>query len=182
MRGYAYYSPKTEAAPGGLCLSAFAIARRGEHFLVVKPREHPKWQEWAPNWDVYSAERLAEQYRLWRLPSAYLREGEGPDDAVRRVVEEQLGASRCFVRQQRTLSFHDPSSRFPGARHWDLCFVYDVDVEPAPAGRLPWLAELRWAAPGELRTDDFGSAIGDLALSLGLLGAVRTGSAPARNV
>jgi ADP-ribose pyrophosphatase YjhB (NUDIX family) len=182
MRGYAYYSPKTDAAPGGLCISAFAIVRRGGQFLALRPRDHPKWAEWAPNWDAYDAERRAKQFELWRLPAAYVREGEHPDDAARRILTEQLGAVRCFVRSHRLLTFHDPSNRFPGAKHWDLCFVYEADAEPASAERLPWVGELRWAGPGDLRADAFGSAIGDLALELGLLGATRTEPRPARNL
>lgn len=175
MRGYAYYSPKVDAAPGGLCLSAFAILRRGAQTLVGKPAPHARWKEWAPNWDVYEPANLAKQYELWRLPAAYLREGEHPDDTVKRIVLDQLGAKQCFVRGQRTYNFHDPSGRFAGQKHWDLCFVYEVEAEPAQG--LGWWRELRWASPEELAGDDFGSAIGDLAQVLGLarsLGAPHT--------
>jgi ADP-ribose pyrophosphatase YjhB (NUDIX family) len=168
VRGYAYYSPKTDAPAGGLCLSAFAILRREGKFLVGKPRPHAKWTEWAPNWDVYDAALAQQQFELWRLPAAYLKEGEGPDDTARRIVLEQVGAQRCFVKQARVLPFHDPSSRFPGEKHWDLCFVYDVDAEPAPSAELPWWRELRWVDAGDLASDDFGSSIGDLVQALGM--------------
>lgn len=168
MRGYAYYSPLVDAPPGGLCLSSFALLRRGDAFLAVKPKPHDAWKDWAPNWDVYDAKTLENQFHLWRLPSSYLREGEAPEDTARRIVQEQLGAERAFVRSARTLSFHDPSGRFPGQKHWDLCFVFEVDAEPAPLARLPWLAESRWVKPQELHGEDFGSAIGDLARALGL--------------
>ncbi|HEV8359877.1 MAG TPA: NUDIX domain-containing protein [Candidatus Thermoplasmatota archaeon] len=170
MRGFAYYSPATDPPPGGLCLSAFAIVRRGATFLVGKPAPHARWKEWAPNWDIYDPKQLEQQYSLWRLPAAYLKEGEGPDDTARRIVLEQLGAAQCFVRAQRTYNFHDPSSRFPGAKHWDLCFVYEVDAAPAEGRALPWWRELRWVNAADLDADDFGSSIGDLARELGLVG------------
>lgn len=168
MRGYACYSPKTDAPPGGLCLSAFAIVRRGDAVLAGKPAPHAKWKEWAPNFGVYDDATLVRQGALWRLPAAYLREGEGPEDTLGRVVREQLGAPRFEVRAREVRSFHDPSGSFPGQKLWDLCFVHEVAAEPAPLARQPWFSELRWARPDELRGDDFGSAIGDLAAAMGL--------------
>jgi hypothetical protein len=64
--------------------------------------------------------------------------------------------------------FHDPSGRFPGQRHWDLCFVFEAQRAAEPPRDLPWLAEWRWSSPQELAADDFGSSIGDLARALGL--------------
>jgi ADP-ribose pyrophosphatase YjhB (NUDIX family) len=168
MRGFALYNPNVGAPEGGLCVSAFALLRQGDAFLVLKPAPHPRWAEWAPNWDLYDLARLRDDQRCWRLPAAYLKEGEAPEDAARRVVEGQLGAKPSRMQGPRVRSFASESRRFPGKTHWDLCFVFEVEAQPAPLRALPWLAELRWAKPGELAGDDFGSAIGDLVADLGL--------------
>lgn len=168
MRGYAYYQAQVDSPPGGVCLSAFAVLRRGDAFLALQPRAHEAWKDWAPNWDIYAPEQLAKQWQLWRLPAAYLREGDHPDDTARRVVEGQLGATVRRLEGPRIVRFHEPSARFPGTMHWDLCFVYEADAEPAPLAQLPWLSALRWFRPEELRDADFGSSIGDLAKALGL--------------
>ncbi len=170
-RGFARYgpSPRFELPPAGLCISSFAIIRKGNSFLVGMPKRHPKWErEWAPNHSVYPKKRLDREFKSWRLPSAYLRLGEHPDHALGRVMRSQLGTEKYSTSGAKVFSFYDPSSYYRGKRHWDICFVYEVKLR-GPLGARPWFAKLRYAKKNELKVSEFGSAIGYLARELGLI-------------
>jgi ADP-ribose pyrophosphatase YjhB (NUDIX family) len=162
--------PRYETSDAGFCVSSFAILRRGERVLAGKPAPHPRWgEEWAPNWTAYGPGDVEEEYDMWRLPGTYLYEGEHPDDALKRVVEDQLGLKAYDVTDRRFLNFHDPSDWYPGRKHWDFCFVYEVETS-ASIERPPWWAELDYVDLRGTKPEAFGSAIGDLAKALGLLG------------
>ncbi|MDG6940349.1 MAG: NUDIX hydrolase [Nitrososphaerota archaeon] len=151
---------------GGFCISVFAVIRKGESVLLVRPKAHEKWQEeWAPNWRVYEPEMLEREMRAWRLPSAYVKEGEAPEGALSRVMREQLGISRYKVAASSLENFYDPSRRFPGQMHWDYCFVFEVSTEE-DVKKQPWLDAAEYVAA---RGAEFGSAQEDLAKRVGLL-------------
>jgi ADP-ribose pyrophosphatase YjhB (NUDIX family) len=83
-------------------ISSFAFIRRGTQVLLLK-RARP--ERWAGKWCI---------------PAALLAYGEDPAAGVRRVVSEQLGSTATVTRLLDVQSFGD--------KHWDLCFVYEVEV------------------------------------------------------
>jgi len=155
---YARYGPPDRyetPPPAGFCISVFAILERGPKVLVGTPREHPRWQgEWMPQLRMYSK---ADREQVWhspRLPSAYLREGENPGDALARVVRGQLRARSFEATDVDVSSWTYPSDWYPGHDHWDLAFAFRVKARP-PAKPGPWWQELGWQ-PKPLRSKDFG--------------------------
>ncbi len=146
----------------GFCASSFVVLRKGTKILAGIPRNHRKWRnEWAPNWLVYTKESLEDEYRFWRLPASYLYEGENPDDTARRVLKDQLRIRDGKLGPLSHYAFHDPSSWYPGRRHYDLCFVYEA------RGSLPktipeWWERLDFIDLKVLRKMDLGSSMGDL--------------------
>lgn len=154
-------SSKHHVVQGGFCISVFAIIKKADSILVVKPKPHQKWKEWAPNWQLYEEERLETEFSKWRFPSSYVNEGEHPDDTLARILRGQLGIKDYEVKAWRLVNFYTPSRRYPGKMHWDYCFLYDVKTEQTPS-KKPWLEKLEFVARSELKEDDFGSAQGSL--------------------
>ncbi len=159
MKKYARYGPQDRYLPppaAGMCLSVFALVRRGSRLLVGVPAFHERWQsEWVPQFQSYSKKELAEIYAQTRLPSAYLLEGEHPDDALGRVMRDELSIERYSAASLKVLSYTAPSDWYPGNSHWDLAFVYEVKTRQTPK-KLPWWRELSFLGREELRTRDFG--------------------------
>ena len=93
---FARYGPadRYEAVPGtGMCISVFGLVRRQgkKGVLLGLPRQDARWiSEWVSGWKNYDEKELTESYSQWRLPSTYLMEGENPEDALRRVMADQL--------------------------------------------------------------------------------------------
>lgn len=159
-----YFSPPA----AGLCISAFAILRRGSKILVGKPALDERWSaEWFPNFVAYGKAELAEFSENLQVPCTYLFEGEHPDDALKRVMRDQLGARDFEAAKPVVFSYTAPSDRYPGNRHWDLGFVYKVRSDLPRTPSAHW-RELRWRDARELRSDDFGWN-GDLLVDLGVL-------------
>lgn len=144
----------------GLCVSTFLLIRKGDALLlgkVIRP-------------DIVKGK--------WVLPASQLLYGEHPDDSVRRILKEQLNTEPEAVSYRGLWSFAD--------RHWDLCFVYDVDVrgEPRPlseaeGAKYPheyWycsqlLAELKYVRPEEIRAEEIGRGHADVLQAVGILKA-----------
>ena len=76
------------------------------------------------------------QFQLWRFPASYLYEGEGPDDTLKRIGRDMLGAKRWAVTGSKTYGFYDPSDWYPWKMHYDLGFVYDVKLAKVLTRRL----------------------------------------------
>lgn len=147
---------------GGFCMSVFAIIKRDSRILLVKPKEHTRWkEEWAPNWRLYDSDSLANEYRSWRFPSSYIREGESPEDTLSRLMGDQLGVASFEVVSSRLLNFYEPSRRYPERMHWDYCFVYDLKVDEHPVLK-PWYSSLEFMDLKTLEPTDFGSSQGGL--------------------
>jgi len=147
---------------GGFCISVFAIIRRRSQVLLVRPKEHTRWkQEWAPNWRLYDSDLLANEYKSWRFPSSYIREGESPEDTLRRLVGEQLGIQSFEILSSKLLNYYEPSRRYPDRLHWDYCFVYEVKIGEEPTIK-PWYSSVEFVDLRILDTKDFGSAQGSL--------------------
>jgi ADP-ribose pyrophosphatase YjhB (NUDIX family) len=163
MDKFGFFGPSERhfVPSGGFCISAFAISRKDEDVLVLRPAKHEKWEKWAPNWKIYSPEALEREYKSWRFPSSYVKFGEHPDDTLRRIMEEQLGISRYQVKSYRLVNYYSPSRRYQGEMHWDYCFMYNVSFNGSPTLK-PWIQDISYVQIKELREEDFGSAQGSL--------------------
>ena len=116
-----------------MCMSVFAVVKRPgkKGVLLGLPKQDEKWvTEWISAWKTYSEKELAEAYSQWRLPSSYLREGEHPEEAIRRIMEDQIGIGNYALTKKgpKIFSYKSASDWYPGNSHWDLAFVYDVKV------------------------------------------------------
>ena len=83
-------------------ISSFAFVRRGTNVLLVKRTKPERWAG------------------KWCIPAAILFYGEDPASGVRRAVGEQLGVTATVTKLLDVQSYGD--------KHWDLCFVYEVEV------------------------------------------------------
>ena len=169
---FARYGPEDRyfSAPGaGICISVFAIARRGKKLLAGLPNlDHSKWErEWFPNVRAYSAADRKAYSETLQVPCTYLREGEHPEDALDRVLRAQVCATDYEERALDVGSYTHPSTWYPKNRHWDLVFTYEVDAT-LPARARPWWSELGWFDASKLRAADFGWN-GDLMRDLGIV-------------
>ncbi len=171
MQKHARYGPPDRYLPppaAGMCISVFVVAKRGGKILVGIPETNDRWTtEWVSGWLMYSKEEREEQYRKKRLPSTYLWEGEHPDDALRRVMLNQLGIGKFAASSPKVFSYLAPSDWYPGNHHWDLVFVYWVRTTESPK-RSPWWREVGFVETKKLREEEFGWN-GDLMRDLKIL-------------
>ncbi len=155
-------SPRYGMPEAGFCASAFVLVRDSRKVLAGIAKDHRKWREqWQPNINVYRPQDQEAEFRSWRLPAAYLLEGEHPDDTARRVLRDQIRLSARKLERPAIYSFYDPSSWYAGQRHYDLCFVYEVPGK-APRELPAWWQRLEFVDPRFLRAQDLGSAMSDL--------------------
>ena len=79
---------------------------------------------------ILLAKRLRPQFTAgkWTLPSSIIDYGENPEEAIKRIVEVQLGARPHNAKLVQVQSYGD--------KHWDLCFVYDVSLPGEKWGTL----------------------------------------------
>lgn len=115
-----------EVPEGGMCLSAFLVlSRKGHPNEVLVGRLRPD----AP-WDHIGAldpARAEANSKGWMLPSSHLILGEGPVEAARRIMREQLGL--------KDLPVHGPlafSEVYGSSNHWDLEFVFTGEIDTQP--------------------------------------------------
>lgn len=167
---HARYGPpdRYDPPPGaGMCLSAFALVRKGGKTLVGRPEPGAAWDAWMPSWKHHAPEELAPILEGWLIPGTYLHEGEDPRRTVDRVMRRMLGV-RDYAVSDRPLVYNAtaPSGWYPGHRHWDLALVYDVRAKSEPRAPKLW-RELAWKRPAELRARTF-NWNSDLAKALGV--------------
>ena len=103
----------------------------------------------------YSSKELEEACAELRLPGAYLREGEHPDETLDRVMKDQLGVKKYGTSLPLVFSWYSPSDWYPGKRHWGLLFAYKVKAQ-APSKIPSWWRDLSWVNPSALHACDFG--------------------------
>lgn len=160
---FARFGPKEGEAPkGGTCLSSFAVVRKDGQILVGKIGQP---EVWADRWEL-NLQFPARWQNRWQLPAAYLRFGEHPDLAARRILEEQLEVKNYEIRGRLVKSFAAPSSTYPGETHWDICFIYDASVNEEIKAK-PWFPELRFVSMSEALQLDFGRSHNEILASLG---------------
>ncbi len=161
-------APRYGLPDAGFCASSFVLVRRGANVLAGIPRDQRRWRtQWQPNIDAYTPAAQEAEFRSWRLPASFLFEGEHPADTARRVMRDQLQVPVRRLAAPEVHAFHDPSSWYPGHRHYDLCFVYEVRGI-APRAIPPWWQRLEFVEPRFLRSQDLGSAMSDLVRKLHL--------------
>lgn len=141
-----------QVPPGGLCLSAFVIAENGDSVVLCKPRAHVAWPEKGgqPMWASRELERSGE----WRLPATHLMVDESPDDAAARIAHGFTGLEGTprFLSVQSHLRPNKMWKEFRKVRsnHWDICFVYRMQVEALPGEIRPWWSDIRFFKLSEL--------------------------------
>jgi ADP-ribose pyrophosphatase YjhB (NUDIX family) len=165
--GFIGPSEKHDLPAGGFCISVFALVMREDAVLALKPKYDPRWvQDWTPSWRIYEPAQLKKELASWRLPSTYVKEGEGPRDALDRVMVDQLGIKSYAADSLPLENFYEESRRYPGEMHWDYCFIFQVSTKD-DVKEQPWLAETRYLNPSELK-GGFGSGQDALLSRLGL--------------
>jgi hypothetical protein len=139
-----------------MCISIFAVLRKGGGVLAGVTRRGGRWaSEWLPSVTKSTGKDLDKEWATWRLPSAYIFEGEHPDDALARILRGQLGVSKFTYSSPRVSSFAEPSEWYPGNRHWDLAFAYEVTTSQTPRKHPHW-TELLFLGASELGKRNFG--------------------------
>jgi hypothetical protein len=158
LRKLARYGPLDRYNPpphAGMCVSVFAVLRSKDGVLVGMSKSGGRWDsEWLQS-NRKDTDEPDEVRALWRLPSAYIREGEHPDVALGRVVKGQLGITKFQHSSPRVFSYAEPSDWYPGNKHWDLAFAYEVKTTQKPRKDPNW-KELSFLEVGELRKRNFG--------------------------
>jgi len=139
-----------------MCISVFALVRKGDRLLVGVPKRGGKWSsEWLPSISKNTGRALEEEWEAPHLPSAYIFEGEHPDLALERVVRGPLGITRFTYSSARVFSYSEESDWYPGNKHWDLAFAYEVTTAQTLRKRSYW-KELLFLDVEELLKRNFG--------------------------
>jgi hypothetical protein len=159
LRNLARYGPLDRYNPppaAGMCISVFAVIRKEGRVLAGVTKRGGRWaSEWLPSISKNTGKDLDKEWAAWRLPSAYVFEGEHPDDALGRVMRSQLVVDTFAYSRPAVYSYSEPSEWYPGNRHWDLAFAYDVTINQTPRKHPQW-KELLFLDASELRKRDFG--------------------------
>ena len=161
MPTFAHFDDRNPPS-GALCLSAFLVAEDSEGLLVGRMRRSTEWN----HLDRVEVERVIESGR-WVLPASHLHIGETPFEAARRIVKEQLAAPSYEVRECSIFSHHRASPDRHPASHWDLCFVFEADVQLT--GTPSWFEELRRIPRRSIRHELFARGHGDIVADMGFL-------------
>jgi ADP-ribose pyrophosphatase YjhB (NUDIX family) len=113
------------------------------------------------------------------LPARHLHWYESPFEAARSVLRDQVGLDVPANR----ISLVDVQSHVSGdvndekePPHWDICFVYKVQVPKSQAAKLrrpEWFSELAFKPLGGLKQQDFTRGHGDVLQMAGMLGSGR---------
>jgi len=120
-----------------MCISVFALLRDKGKLLVGVTKSGGRWDsEWLPT--ITKGSDLDEEQVLWRLPSAYIYEGEHPLEALGRVLRGQLGVREFVNSSPRVFSYSEPSEWYPGNKHWDLAFAFEVTTKQKPRKDPHW--------------------------------------------
>jgi ADP-ribose pyrophosphatase YjhB (NUDIX family) len=147
------------APKGGTCLSSFLILKGKGGILVGKMAKPEVWVE-----KFFVGEKFAPTYAAsnkWLLPASHLKYGEKPDEAAKRILNEQAGLKnvKLTLREVQSHLAEDPND--PEAAHWDICFIYEGTVK-GKVERPEWFSELKFVLPKELSSDHFTRGHGDV--------------------
>jgi len=159
--------------PGGVCLSSFVMVESGDALLVGKMVKPEIWTE-----RFFVGEQWARGYvesGKYVLPASHLVWYESPLDAALRVLNEQvlmpLDRERVELFDVQSQVSVDISGKNKPP-HWDLCFVYRVEVSPDEAHgfkRPEWFEELGFKPKTSLKPEHFTRGHGDVLQEAGAL-------------
>jgi len=151
---------------GGLCLSSFLIVNESiARETVVMGKLNPS----AP-WDHLGAldpKRIEMHSKGWMLPSSHLIVHESPQDAARRIAQEQLDLKDPEISGPKVISEVYSPKQFPDLeKHWDIEFIFTTVNSKIPARTLA-LRELKYINPAETRKSEIARSHEDILASLG---------------
>lgn len=152
--------PRIDEIPeGGFCLSSFVILTkvgRPNEVLLGKLDVDGPWERIGG----LNSERAERNRSGWMLPASQLLYGESPQDASKRILDEQLG-----ITDQKLEGPWVFSEVYGPKGHWDLEFLFSgerAEVRPHPAWK-----ELRFVDTTKLRREDFSRSHEDILAHLG---------------
>ncbi len=161
MPNFAHFDAD-EPLRDALCISSFLISMNDEGLLLGRMRDHDEWRRL----DKIASGGQAFEENRWVLPASHLRIGEDPGAAAERIASGQIKASFSDLSLWRVLSFASPFPSRDQDLHWDICFVYSVEVETEVVP--PWFADLKRVAPGDVASLKYARGHGDVIRELGL--------------
>jgi len=148
-----------EIPDGGFCISSFVIlTRQGRPNEVLMGRldVNADWERIGG----LNKERAELNSKGWMLPSCHLLYGESPQDAAKRILDEQLGMSDQKL--QGPVVFSDVSGP---KNHWDIEFLFAG--ERAEAKQHTAWKELRFVDTTRLQQTDFARSHEDVLAHIG---------------
>jgi 8-oxo-dGTP pyrophosphatase MutT (NUDIX family) len=145
----------------GMCLNVFLVLSSPEdpaRVLLGRVAPDPRWEE-VGGLDRSRLERIGER---WMLPSRQLLLFESPEEAARRIGEEQLGIELGPMPPPQVFSevYTRPGSA-EADPHWDLHFVFRVSGPLAPRGSGLW-RQLSYVSLPETPATAFARGHGDV--------------------
>jgi ADP-ribose pyrophosphatase YjhB (NUDIX family) len=148
---------------GGVCLSAFIVASKNGAVLLGLPKAGPEWAE--KGGERLSGAKELERGNSWILPATHLLIGETPDDASVRIARNFTGLSgkpEFAMIQSHTRPAKIWFKHVGKSVHWDLCFVYHLEIARPPKNPKPWWKDLRLYAQEEIRGLNIGRGHRDI--------------------
>ncbi len=107
-----------------MCLSAFVVlteAGSPNHVLLGHLNSNANWDHIGG----LDSERVTAHSNGWMIPSCHLLLKESPQEAARRVLDEQLGLKDVALSEPKVVSEVYAPKRFPDLpSHWDLEFIF----------------------------------------------------------
>ena len=144
---------------GGTCLSSFLVLKGSGGILLGKMAKPEIWVE-----KFFVGEQFAPKYAAsnkWLLPASHLMFGERPEDAAKRVLNEQLGLKPTKLKLREVQSHLAQDTNDPEGAHWDICFVYEGTLK-GKAHPQEWFSELKFVKPKGITSEDFTRGHGDV--------------------
>jgi hypothetical protein len=158
-----------------MCLSVFLVLsppRRAGAVLMGRLDPSAPWSEIGAL-DPARASALGDR---WMLPSSQLLFFESPEDAARRILEEQLASPPIPLRGPAVFSEAYRRAGSPAADpHWDFHFIFRGRWPSSTPPRAPAWRQLEFVEVGRTDPTEIARSQGDV---LALLGLTPRGAAP----
>jgi ADP-ribose pyrophosphatase YjhB (NUDIX family) len=159
--------------PGGTCLSSFVAITSGSHILVGKMARPDIWVERFMTGPKYAP--VYANSGKYILPARHLAWYESPMEAAESIIRDQLllkvpRSKISLIEVQSHVSGDVQNKDEPP--HWDICFVYRVELPLGQAKRLKsieWFEDLGFKPRSSLAADDFTRGHGDVLEQAGLI-------------
>ena len=155
-----------EIPEGGLCLSAFlVVSDSGQRKNILMGHIDPY-----ASWDHIGAldpKRIEIHSKGWMLPSSHLIVHESPQEAARRIANEQLELREIEISEPKVVSEVYPPKFFPDFKdHWDLEFIFRSVSSVVPS-RTAAFRELKFIEPERTKKSEIARSHEDVLGSLG---------------